>query len=153
MAKKRSATSTTVPLASAAGRTGVPRPPSTASVQALSSPHRRVVMVNLATAPIEGRASPRKPRVAMASRSPVLEVQWRSTASARSSAPMPDPSSEMRMKEVPPSRAMISIDAAPASTALSISSRTTEAGRSTTSPAAMRLMRVSSRRMTGMAPI
>ncbi len=47
------------------------------------------------TAPIDGRASPRKPRVAMWTRSSSgsLEVAWRSTARASSSGVMPRPSS------------------------------------------------------------
>ena len=50
---------------------------------------------SLATAPIEGSASPRKPSVTIAERSSSasFEVAWRSTARARSSAPMPEPSS------------------------------------------------------------
>ncbi len=55
-------------------------------------------------APIEGSASPRKPSVAMLNRSSPasLEVACRSTASARSAAPMPSPSSVTRMSESPP---------------------------------------------------
>ncbi len=52
---------------------------------------------------------------------------------------MPDPSSLTRMSESPPAAVTTSISPAPASSAFSTSSLTTLAGRSTTSPAAMRL--------------
>ena len=92
-------------------------------------------------APIEGSASPRKPSVAMLKRSSPasLEVACRSTASARSAAPMPSPSSVTRMSESPPAAVTTSISRAPASSAFSTSSLTTLPGRSITSPAAMRL--------------
>ena len=61
-------------------------PPSTDSDQACGSVAWRVVMPSLATAPIEGSASPRNPSVRIRNRSSSssLEVAWRSTASARS---------------------------------------------------------------------
>src|SRR6476469_2809509 len=100
-------------------------------------------MVRRATAPMEGSASPRKPRVRIAERSSScsLEVAWRSIAKARSPRSMPLPSSVTWMMLKPPPLATTSMRAAPASMAFSISSLTTLAGRSTTSPAAMRLMR------------
>ena len=52
---------------------------------------------------------------------------------------MPPPSSVTRMSERPPAAVTTSISPAPASSAFSTSSLTTLAGRSTTSPAAMRL--------------
>ncbi len=101
----------------------------------------RVVMVSRATEPIEGSASPRKPSVLICSRSSPssLEVAWRSTARSRSARVMPAPSSATRMSRRPPPSVAISIRRAPASSAFSTSSLTTLAGRSTTSPAAMRL--------------
>ena len=60
--------------------------------------------VSLAMEPMDGSASPRKPSVRMANRSSSasLEVAWRSTDSARSSGPMPQPLSVTRMRERPP---------------------------------------------------
>src|SRR5438552_18347590 len=61
---------------------------------------------------------------------------------------MPEPSSITRTREIPPRRVMISILRAPASMLFSMSSFTTEAGRSTTSPAATWLATMSgSKRM------
>src|ERR1700674_2882753 len=65
-------------------------------------------MESFAPAPMEGSASPRKPSVAMASRSSPgsLEVAWRSTASARSARAMPAPSSLTRTR-LDPARASV----------------------------------------------
>jgi hypothetical protein len=63
---------------------------------------------------MEGSASPRKPRVAMESRSSAvrsLEVAWRSKASRASSRFMPWPSSAMRIS-LPPARLDLDADAA-----------------------------------------
>ena len=49
-------------------------PPSTESDQACGSPAWRVVMPSLATAPIEGSASPRKPSVRMLQQILVVEL-------------------------------------------------------------------------------
>src|SRR5262245_56617502 len=108
-------------------------------------------MVSRATAPIEGSASPRKPKARMSKRSALgsLDVAWRSTASARSSRVMPAPSSLTRIDRRPPPSVTISMRVAPASSALSTSSFTTLAGRSTTSPAAMRLTMASDNWRTG----
>ena len=76
----------------------------------------------------------------------IFEVAWRSSASAKSSPAMPMPSSATRIRVLPPSETAISIRAAPASIAFSTSSFTAEAGRSTTSPAAIRLAAASERR-------
>ena len=93
------------------------------------------------TAPIDGSASPRKPRLRMRSRSSSgsLEVQWRSTASDSSSRVMPMPSSLTAIRLCPPATSATSMRVASASIAFSTSSFTAAAGRSTTSPAAMRL--------------
>src|SRR5829696_114943 len=105
------------------------------------------------TEPIEGSASPLKPRVAMAKRSSSssFEVAWRSTARTRSSGDMPQPSSTTRTSSCPPPAVTTSIRVAPASTAFSTSSLTTLAGRSTTSPAAIRSIRTFGRARTGMS--
>src|SRR5581483_4317945 len=63
---------------------------------------------------------------------------------------MPAPSSVTRMSRWPPPESTTSIRRAPASRAFSTSSFTTDAGRSTTSPAAMRLMTASESWRTGM---
>src|SRR5205085_8892842 len=63
---------------------------------------------------------------------------------------MPPPSSVMPIRRRPPPSVKISIRLAPASMAFSTSSLTTLAGRSTTSPAAMRLTTCSGSWRTGM---
>src|SRR5262249_27553787 len=74
--------------------------------------------------------------------SPVsFEVAWRSTARDKSSGAMPEPSSATRISPSPPPAIATLMRGARASIAFSISSLTTLAGRSTTSPAAMRLTR------------
>ena len=106
----------------------------------LPSPRRRVVSSTSLTAETAASASPRKPMVPMASRpcsSRSLEVAWRRKATPASSGAMPQPSSTTRMPVAPPSRTSTVRFRAPASKAFSISSLTTEAGRSTTSPAAI----------------
>src|SRR6056297_471999 len=57
---------------------------------------------------------------------------------------MPQPSSVTRISVLPPSACATSMRVAPASSAFSTSSLTAEAGRSTTSPAAMRFIAASS---------
>ena len=151
VAKKRSRTSTTVPQPSAAGRTAPVRPPSTVTAAA-SDPAARLVSVSRATAPRLASASPRNPKERMSRRSvpSVLEVAWRASARGRSAAVMPQPSSVTRISALPPSAYSTAIRRAPASSAFSTSSLTAEAGRSTTSPAAIRSMaRGSSWRITG----
>ena len=92
------------------------------------------------TAAIDGSASPRNPSVARcsrSSRSTILLVAWEVNARARSSGAMPSPSSVTRIIFKPASRTSTEICEAPASIALSSSSFTADAGRSTTSPAAI----------------
>ena len=87
------------------------------------------------------RASPRKPRVPMASRSysvRSLLVAWRRKAVFSSEAGMPQPLSVTRRNVIPPWAISTVTAEAPASMAFSMSSLATEAGRSTTSPAAIR---------------
>ena len=97
-----------------------------------------------------GSASPRNPSVAMRTRSPSasLLVQWRCTASSRQSADMPLPSSVTSMRSMPPPVSATAILVAPESSAFSTNSFTAAAGRSITSPAAMRLTSISGRRRT-----
>ena len=71
------------------------------------------------------------------SRLAILLVAWRDTASGNCSAAMPLPLSRIRIRRTPPSSRSISTRVAPASIAFSTSSLTTDAGRSTTSPAAI----------------
>ena len=66
-----------------------------------------------------------------------LEVAWRSKARRASSRTMPWPLSTMRMSLRPPASTSTRMRVAPASSEFSRSSLTTEAGRSTTSPAAI----------------
>ena len=75
----------------------------------------------------------------------ILLVACRSSESRASSRSIPQPSSTTRMREIPPRWIPTSIARAPASMLFSTSSFTTEAGRSTTSPAATWLARVSGR--------
>src|SRR5579862_378439 len=127
-------------------------PASTSMAQAWGSFACRVAIDNRATEPIDGKASPRKPSVRIDTRSSSasFDVAWRSTASARSARLMPSPSSVTRMRRRPPPSVSTSIRRAPASSAFSTSSLTTLAGRSTTSPAAMRLTMASESWRTGM---
>ncbi len=151
VAKKRSRSSTTVPRLPAAGRTSPARPPVTV-IWAASAPATRLVMVRRPTAPRLGSASPRKPKLRMSRRSEpsIFDVAWRASASGRSAAVIPQPSSLTRISRLPPPAIATSIRRAPASSAFSTSSLTAEAGRSTTSPAAMRFAAASSScRITG----
>ena len=113
-----------------------------------AAPRRRVVSVMCDTALIAASASPRKPIVPMAS-SPCsscsLLVAWRKNAMPASSGAMPQPSSVTRRYVAPPPRSSTVTVRAPASNAFSTSSLTTEAGRSTTSPAAIRSARCGER--------
>ena len=104
VAWKRSRSSTTVPRLSAAGVTAPRRPPTT-SIRAASSPPVREVMLSRPTAPSEGSASPRNPKLWMFSRSEpsIFDVAWRASASGRSAADMPQPSSVTRISVLPPS--------------------------------------------------
>ena len=87
-----------------------------------------------------GSASPRKPNVVTPTRSAalvILLVAWRSSASTASSRLMPEPSSLTTIRVFPPCSSSTRTCWAPASMEFSTSSFTTEAGRSTTSPAAI----------------
>lgn len=137
----RSRTSTVVPVGWAAGeRSGGP-PASTRTRVACSAPASRVVRVRAETEEIACSASPRKPKETTRPRSSaelILLVACRPTAVCASSGDIPEPSSRTRIREVPPPSISTSILEAPASKAFSMSSLTAEAGRSITSPAAIR---------------
>src|SRR5206468_2288148 len=128
-----------VPGASPPSRTMSILPPlTTISVPAMAS-CSRVVRRKRDTLAMLGSASPRKPNVAIASKSEtdrILLVACRSSESSASSRSIPQPSSITRISEIPPRRIRMSIFRAPASMLFSTSSFTTDAGRSTTSPAA-----------------
>ena len=138
--KNRSRTSTTVPGGSPAGRSAVVRPPSTRISQPASASSGRVPSRNRETEAIAGSASPRNPSEPISPRSStdsILLVAWRSRAHRASSGVMPIPSSVTRISPRPAFRETTETFRAPASMEFSTSSRTTAAGRSTTSPAAI----------------
>ena len=108
--------------------------------QPTSSCAGRVSSETWATEEILASASPRNPSVVRWSRSSallILLVAWRWNNADVSSAAIPQPSSCTRISRRPPSRTSTRISPAPASRLFSISSLTTDAGRSTTSPAAI----------------
>ena len=105
-----------------------------------SSSARRVVNSTCATATMEARASPRKPIVVKANRSSALaifDVACLSKARRASVSDMPLPLSMTWTRVRPPSVTTTCTLVAPASIAFSTSSFTTDAGRCTTSPAAI----------------
>ena len=100
---------------------------------------------------MEGIASPRKPSVSISSMSPtssIFEVAWRSSDRTASSRDMPHPSSWTETSLRPPCVIATRMFAAPASMEFSTSSLTTDAGRSTTSPAAILFATWSGRTLT-----
>ena len=125
-------------------------PPFTLMDVARSASRGRVSISNRDTEAMLGRASPRNPRVRRLRRSStarILLVAWRFRAIRAFCSVMPQPLSATRIYSVPPSKIVTSILSAPASRAFSTSSFTTEAGFSTTSPAAIWLdVLVSSKR-------
>ena len=144
--KKSERTSTCVPGASPPSRTMSILPPFTMISVPASAFGSRVVNRKRDTLAMLGSASPRNPNVLTACRSAaerILLVAWRSSERSASSRSIPHPSSTTRTSEIPPRRIKISILRAQASMLFSISSFTTEAGRSTTSPAATWLATVS----------
>ena len=139
--KNRSRTVMDVPAASAASSQRSILPPAISTSAPVDSSGDRVSSSSRETDAIEGSASPRNPSVAMESRSLTsrsLLVAWRSKASMASSRDMPQPSSVDA--DQPPAAAFdldAKVGSPPASREFSRSSLTTEAGRSTTSPAAI----------------
>ena len=105
-----------------------------------SSCSRLVRSSTCATAAIEANASPLKPMVDRLKRSSacrILEVAWGKKAVTASSADMPMPLSITWIRVLPASLMCMSIWVLPASMAFSTNSFTTDAGRCTTSPAAI----------------
>ena len=138
--KNRSRTSTTVPGGTPAGLSATVAPPSTPISHPESASCSRVRRRNRETEAIEGSASPRNPSEPMAFRSStdsILLVACRSRARRASSRLIPTPSSLTRISDLPAPRTRTETEEAPASIEFSTSSRTTAAGRSTTSPAAI----------------
>ncbi len=138
--KKRSRTSTLVPRGKAMSVTATSRSPSLSIIVPRSPAPSKVRRVSLETAAMLASASPRKPRVAIRSRSSsraILLVECRRKQSAASSRSMPAPLSWTLIRLLPPSTSSIRISDAPASSEFSTSSLTTETGLSMTSPAAI----------------
>ena len=137
VAKNSSFTSTVVPCARAAWLSSPVWP---CSIHAVLSAAVRDSTVQSAIELMAASASPRKPIVPTDSKScsdAILLVAWRFSAMCSWSRGMPMPSSSNTMARTPPASSRKVICVAPASNALSSSSRTTDAGRSTTSPAAI----------------
>ena len=148
--KKRSRTSTLVPVGQPPASGSPFLPPSTRKRRPSDSLRAREMISSLDTEAILGSASPRNPKVATRKRSASsfsLLVECLSRATGKSSALMPSPSSLTRIKDAPLPSTQTEISLAPASRAFSSNSLTTEAGRSTTSPAAMRVTQASGRRI------
>src|ERR1019366_4216848 len=98
-----------------------------------------------------GSAPPRNPLVPMCVRSSNVrsfDVACRSRASRASSGDIPEPSSVTSRRAMPPPSTSTVTRRAPASSAFSTSSLAADAGRSTTSPAAIWSTRASSRTRT-----
>ena len=134
-------TSMRVPGGTPAGSSVNSWPLSMTSRAPESDPCTRLTASTRATEAIDGRASPLKPSVAMPDRSEdssILLVANRSNARPISPGAMPWPLSVTETSFAPPSATSSRILVAPASSEFSINSLTTEAGRSMTSPAAMR---------------
>ena len=154
VAKNRSRTSTRVPTGPAAGAGGPARPASTLSAKALSCPRGRLVRRSRLMPASAASASPRKPSevIRISSSSSSFEVACRSIAMGSWSGAMPTPSSVTAIKVRPPAATSTPTRVAPASIAFSTSSFTADAGRSITSPAAIRLTTPGGReRMAGTA--
>ena len=137
-----------VPCGAAAGSGACFSPPSTNIDQAVSACAVLEISVMRATDAIDGSASPLNPRKRISNKSSEgsLDVAKRSTAKVISSGVMPLPLSVTVNAALPPSFKTTSILVAPASKAFSTNSFTADAGRSSTSPAAMRLTNVGGKR-------
>ena len=139
VAKNSSRTSTVVPVLRAAGLISPLRPSSSQACFSDSSSTLDNTDMSAMLA-MAASASPRNPMVPTDSRSDrlaILLVAWRLSAVGSSARAIPQPLSSTLMSRTPPASRRKVICVAPASRALSTSSRTTEAGRSTTSPAAI----------------
>ena len=139
--KNSSRTQTVVPSGHPAALTSPGTPPSRCSAAPAWASRRREKISSRDTAAIAARASPRKPSVPMADRSSArcsLLVAWRRKAVGSCSGAMPQPLSVTRRYVMPPRSSSTDTAVAPASSAFSNNSLHTLAGRSTTSPAAIR---------------
>ena len=141
--KYRSRTSTVVPAARAAGSGEDRCGPSALIAHACFSPWVPwclLISVRRDTAAMLASASPRNPRLPTRSSSSsvaILLVACRASASGNSSRTMPPPLSLTLSNCVPPAARCTAMWVAPASRLFSRSSFNAEAGRSTTSPAAI----------------
>ena len=138
--KNSSLTSISVPAAQPVGRSSTSCPPSRRMQCPTSSLAGRLRKSSLDTEAMLGSASPRNPIVLIRQRSSMscsLLVACRSRHRPSSGALIPHPSSKTRMVPKPPPSTSMSTLRAPASSEFSSSSLTTDAGRSTTSPAAI----------------
>ena len=130
-----------VPSGAPSGRISIMSPASRLMYVPSAAPCSQVLSSMRETLEMAASASPRKPSVSMRSSprsSASLLVAWRRKATPASSALIPQPSSVTRISSAPPPENSTVMFLAPASTAFSASSLTADAGRSTTSPAAMR---------------
>ena len=121
--------------------------PSSMTMLAPCAPSGLLAMVKRETIPMLANASPRKPSDTMEARSSLLlsfEVACRSRARGRSDWLIPLPLSSTSRRSKPPRSTVMTMEVEPASRLFSINSFTTCAGRSTTSPAAMKPMVASS---------
>ena len=138
---KRWATLMFVPGAQPQSCTSRMAPLSTTISVPTSSSFRRVCRMNRETEEMDGIASPLNPNDLICPTSASVEillVAWASKHMMASSRSMPQPLSVTCMSRWPPCSAATRIRVAPASMEFSTSSLTTDAGRSTTSPAAIR---------------
>ena len=106
------------------------------------------IISTCATDAMLARASPLNPSVPMLSKSStflILLVACGIKASLISSFSIPEPLSKIEIDFIPPSSISITILSAPASMLFSISSLTTDAGFSTTSPADILLLTILSK--------
>ena len=129
---------TDVPFARLSSLSSVTLPASNLIFRAASAPSARDTKVTSLTDAMLASASPRKPSVAIVSRSAIsqsLLVACGRNAARISSFKMPEPLSLTDMRLMPPSSMKTEISVAPASMLFSTSSLTTEEGLSTTSPA------------------
>ena len=141
-------TQITVPIGIPQALTSRTLPPSMIISVPSREPSSRVVSEKRETEAIEGSASPRKPSVKIFSKSLstlILLVAWRSSDKSASSLDMPWPLSVTHIFRLPPAVIAMDTSVAPASREFSINSFITDAGRSTTSPAAILLVRFSGR--------
>ena len=146
---KSARTLTRVPCGAAIGSGCETLLPCASTIQPTSLAAVREIRRTCATAAILASPSPRKPSETIRSRSPAcasLLVACRAKARCSSAASMPAPSSLTSIASRPPRVTETTMRVAPASSAFSTSSFTTESGRSTTSPAAIAPTVVSSRR-------